>query len=194
MSLLTIGSRGSAVTAFQNDIIQLGFGEYLDRFGADGIFGQASKKATEKVQDFVGAKVDGIVGNETRSKVKQAKRNAGNKGTRNFKISEFNCKGTGKMLKGGMDSELILKLETLRYRLGNKALIINSGYRSESHNRRVGGAPKSLHLYGKAADIVVRGVSASRVYQEADKLFSNGGVGKYNTFTHVDTRSGKARF
>ena len=194
MSLLRIGSRGSAVKSFQNDIIQLGFGQYLDRFGADGIFGKASEKATKKLQKFVGAKVDGIVGKETRNKVAQAKANAGKNGTRHFKPREFRCKGSGTLPKGGMDSELILKLEVLRYRLGNKALIINSGYRSESHNRRVGGAPKSLHLYGKAADIRVVGVSASRVYQEADKLFSNGGVGRYSTFTHVDTRNGKARF
>lgn len=91
-----------------------------------------------------------------------------------------------------MDKNLLLKLEQLRYNLGGKAIIINSGYRSPAHNKRVGGATNSQHLYGRAADIVVRGVSPSRVYAEADKLFN--GVGRYNTFTHVDTRAGRARF
>ncbi len=79
------------------------------------------------------------------------------------------------MPKGGIDNNLILKLEQLRYNLGNKAVIINSGYRTPTHNKRVGGASKSQHLYGKAADIVVRGVTPSTVYNAADKLFN--GVG-----------------
>ena len=96
------------------------------------------------------------------------------------------------MLKNGMENDLLTKLEQLRYRLGGKAILINSGYRSPAHNKRVGGASQSQHLYGKAVDIVVRGGKPSVVYREADKLFN--GVGKYNTFTHVDTRSWKARF
>ena len=32
-------------------------------------------------------------------------------------------------------------------------IIINSGYRSETVNRKVGGVPKSQHLIGQAADI-----------------------------------------
>ena len=91
-----------------------------------------------------------------------------------------------------MDKNLLLKLEQLRYNLGGKAVVINSGYRTPAHNKKVGGASGSQHLYGKAADIVVKGVKPSTVYDAADKLFN--GVGKYNTFTHVDTRSYKARF
>ena len=91
-----------------------------------------------------------------------------------------------------MSNTLLTKMELLRYACGDKPMIINSGYRTPSHNKKVGGASGSQHVYGKAADIVVRGVKPSEVYRQADKLFN--GVGKYNTFTHVDTRSYKVRF
>lgn len=49
------------------------------------------------------------------------------------------------------------------------------------------------YTYGKAADIVVKGVAAANVYKYADSIGTRG-LGKYNTFTHVDTRSKRARW
>lgn len=191
--LLRNGSRGSQVRSLQNDIIQLGFGEFLKHYGADSIFGASTEKAVIALQKWLKVKkIDGIVGNETSGAIAKAKRDAGSKGTRNFKISEFASKDGGGLPKGGMDSNLITKLEQLRYNLGNKAIVVTSGYRTPTHNKAVGGATNSQHLYGKAADIVVRGVSASKVYATADKIFN--GVGKYPNFTHVDTRANKVRF
>lgn len=46
------------------------------------------------------------------------------------------------------------------------------------------------YTYGKAADIVV---AAADVYKYADSIGTRG-LGKYNTFTHVDTRSKRARW
>ena len=43
----------------------------------------------------------------------------------------------------------------LLYGDGSHPIIINSGYRSEAVNRKVGGAPNSNHLSGCAADIKV---------------------------------------
>lgn len=45
------------------------------------------------------------------------------------------------------------------------------------------------YTYGKAANIVV----AANVYKYADSIGTRG-LGKYNTFTHVDTRSKRARW
>lgn len=182
----------------QNKLIQLGYGEIMRPYGADGIRGTKTEKATKAFQKEYNRTfkknitVDGIPGQETEKALNHARNQAGIKGTKHFNMSEFRCKGSGKLPSGGMDKNLILKLEELRYRLGGKAIVINSGYRTPAHNRAVGGASKSQHLYGKAADIVVRGVSPSKVYNAADKLFN--GLGRYNTFTHVDTRSYKARF
>lgn len=186
------------VKSTQLKLISLGFGELLGKWGADGIRGKATEKATLAFQKWYNRtfkksiKEDGIPGPQTSNALDHARRSAGEKGTRNFAIREFRCKGSGTLPKGGIDSNLITKLEQLRYNLGNKAIVINSGYRSPSHNKRVGGASRSQHLYGKAADIVVRGVSPSTVYRAADKLFN--GLGSYRTFTHVDTRANKARF
>ena len=182
----------------QRNLIKLGFGKYLRPYGADGKYGGKTKEAIKTFQKAYNRKfnknikVDGIPGPQTYAAIRHWLAEAGNVGTNNFNIREFRCKGSGKLPKNGMDNTLLHKLEELRYRLGDKAVIINSGYRTPEHNRRVGGASNSQHLYGKAADIVVRGVSPSKVYKEADKLFN--GVGKYNTFTHVDTRSYRARF
>jgi len=67
----------------------------------------------------------------------------------------------------------------------NIKVTLNSGYRSHKLNVMVGGATNSRHTKGQAADIVVSGVSSSRVYQSCVKLRS-GGCFRYNGFTHVD--------
>ncbi|WP_448826708.1 D-Ala-D-Ala carboxypeptidase family metallohydrolase [Capnocytophaga bilenii] len=53
---------------------------------------------------------------------------------------------------------LAQQLEVLRAALGNKPIIITSGYRTPAHNKKVGGADNSQHLTASAADIVVKGV------------------------------------
>lgn len=78
--------------------------------------------------------------------------------------------------------------------LGNKPIIISSGYRCSAYNKRVGGAPKSQHLYGKAADIIVKGINSSKVAEVAENVFWDGGLGRYSNFTHVDTRGSRARW
>lgn len=182
----------------QLHLIKLGYGSLLRPYGADGKIGTKTRAAVKQFQkDYnklfnKNILVDGIPGKQTYAALRDWIKNAGIKGTKNFNINEFASKDGGGLPKGGMDSTLLTKLEQLRHKLGDKAIVINSGYRTASHNKAVGGASQSQHLYGKAADIVVRGVLPSKVYTTADKMFN--GVGKYNTFTHVDTRSWHARF
>jgi uncharacterized protein YcbK (DUF882 family) len=49
---------------------------------------------------------------------------------------------------------LVELLEAVRAQWG-KPVVISSGYRCPSHNRRVKGAARSLHLEGRAADVLV---------------------------------------
>ena len=52
----------------------------------------------------------------------------------------------------------------LLYSDGSHPIIINSGYRSEAVNKRVGGAPESNHLTGCAVDIKVLGIEEALRY------------------------------
>lgn len=111
--------------------------------------------------------------------------------TPNFKVSEFACKdGSNKIL---VDTQLIWLVQYIRD-IFNKPVTINSAYRTPEYNKKVGGEADSQHTKGKAADIVVKGVSPKQVQEVANKLLPSGGVGSYATFTHVDVRGVKARW
>ena len=110
----------------------------------------------------------------------------------NFRVREFACRDGSDLVK--IDTDLVELLERIRAAAGG-AVTISSGYRTASHNQKVGGARYSQHLLGTAADIVVSGAGPLLVGQMAEYyLGSRGGIGVYQTFTHVDTRSGKARW
>lgn len=110
----------------------------------------------------------------------------------NFNRSEFACKcGCGFDF---VDAELVQVLEVVRFKY--KAPIhVTSGCRCESHNKKVGGSDGSKHELGIAADIVVEGVPPFEVYRFLTSIFKSGyGIGKYDEFTHIDVRKGKARW
>ena len=82
--------------------------------------------------------------------------------------------------------KLGLRLEDLRKRCGGRPLVIISGYRGIVHNRRVGGAQHSQHLYGAAADI-------PEGYATVEEAIMSGftGIGSKGPWAvHVDVRSG----
>ena len=87
----------------------------------------------------------------------------------------------------------VLKVaDEARDRLG-KSLRINSAYRSPSYNRAIGGAAASQHMKGAALDLSGSPATLYRIIQEmrSQGLFK-GGIGKYNTFVHVDVRGRNA--
>ena len=110
----------------------------------------------------------------------------------NFKVREFACTdGTDTVF---VSPELVVILQKIREHFG-KPVTINSGYRTETHNKKVGGAAYSQHKYGTAADISVSGVTPSKVAAYAETLLpGKGGIGIYNSFTHVDVRPVKSRW
>lgn len=55
-------------------------------------------------------------------------------------------------------------LEPLRLRV-KRPVIVTSGFRSPSINRRIGGAPRSQHTRGEAADIIVPGLNPAEVVE-----------------------------
>lgn len=110
--------------------------------------------------------------------------------SKNFKSTEFDCKGSKCCAMTLIDSLLVAYLQRIRNHF-NKPIVINSGYRCAPHNRKVGGARASRHLQGKAADIVVKGIAPKEVAKYAESIGVRG-IGLYSTFVHIDTRSSKA--
>jgi uncharacterized protein YcbK (DUF882 family) len=93
--------------------------------------------------------------------------------------------------------ELADNLQVLRDVIGR--IDLTNAYRCKEHNADVGGATNSQHIKGKAADIKSNTLSPSEIASIIDDLmksekFKLGGIGIYNTFTHVDIRGYKARW
>lgn len=110
----------------------------------------------------------------------------------NFRVKEFACTDGSDPIF--IDSDLVNVLQKIRAHFG-KAITITSAYRTPTKNKDVGGTTYSQHLYGRAADIKVKGVSPKKVSQYAETLLKNkGGIGTYSTFTHIDVRTTKARW
>ena len=85
----------------------------------------------------------------------------------NFQIKEFASHDGADEIR--IDEELVEKLQIIRSYFG-VPVSINSGYRTPSHNAFVGGVKNSNHVLGKAADIVVKGVSPKTVAEFAKKI------------------------
>lgn len=96
--------------------------------------------------------------------------------------------------KSWVSPVLAIQLETLRARLGGHPITINSGCRCAAYNATLpGSASSSRHVLGAAADIVVEGIPPDAVADEAERM-GFGGVGRYDTFTHVDVREKHGRW
>ena len=122
----------------------------------------------------------------------------------NFNRSEFACQcGCG---FDACDLELIACLEDIRHHfeielLETVYIIITSGNRCQQHNRKVGGAKRSMHVKAKAVDFKVfkknnnEQVDSNYIYNQLCGLYPDTfGIGKYNGRTHFDIRPNKARW
>ena len=119
--------------------------------------------------------------------------------TNNFSLSEFECKCGCKMPADVEENikELADNLQVLRDVIGR--IDLTNAYRCKEHNADVGGATDSQHIKGKAADIKSSTLNPSEIASIVDDLmkiewFKIGGIGIYNTFTHVDIRGVRARW
>ena len=108
-----------------------------------------------------------------------------------FDREEFIC-SCGECGQDTVDVRLVILLEQIRVHF-DRPVRINSGNRCKAHNKAVGGSINSQHLLSKAADITVDGTPPSLVAELAHNIGA-GGVGKYETFTHLDSRTGIARW
>lgn len=113
--------------------------------------------------------------------------------TKDFQLSEFNCNDYRNTRP---PHSLILnicylavQLQKIRDYLKLKMIQINSGYRTETYNKLIGGAKNSNHTKGHAADIVQYDMSNQKFYYAIKelvkiKVIPDGEIILYDTFVH----------
>jgi hypothetical protein len=162
---------------------------------------------TRALRDFQAAwalgtalKIDGVLGDKTSAALDQSdtKHSLGRADlSKYFSFNEFDCKCGGKYSacrrirgEGGTGKHtlrtLALGLDEMREKHYKGGMTIVSGYRCTGHNRAVGGASSSQHLFGGAADVaeMIRPSTAKALAR-----FSGLGVdGSSGKIRHVDVR------
>lgn len=105
---------------------------------------------------------------------------------KNFSPQEIACRGDGKLM---VDEHAMDLLQKLRERLG-RPMILNSAYRSEWWNRKVGGAKYSYHKKAQAFDVRMDNQNPQE-FERIAKEVGFKGIIRYpkNGFIHIDTRS-----
>ena len=147
-------------------------------------------KSTRVVHDLILVYLKGS--DTTGVKTYSVKKDGSTYLSKNFKVSEFKCNdGSDTVL---ISDKLVGLLQNIRDHFG-AAVTINSAYRTESYNKKIGGATKSQHVNGTAADIVVKGATPLEVAQYVEHIMpGSGGIGVYQSFTHVDVRASRIRW
>ena len=84
---------------------------------------------------------------------------------------------------------LVDALEAFRT-LAGKPVIVSSAYRCPQHNAEAGGAGRSEHVEGLAADIRVESMAATQMEALARKIPAIRGIGRndHQQYIHVDVR------
>ncbi len=88
---------------------------------------------------------------------------------------------------GCLKPSLVRVLKSVERHYGKK-MVVTSGYRSPTYNRKVRGARKSQHMYCAAADVQVPGVSKWELAKFVRSMPGRGGVGTYchTESVHID--------
>ncbi len=181
---ITQANAEGQIRGYQTKLNELGFACDID-----GIAGPGTFQAVKNFQAANGLEVDGIVGENTFSRL------FGNPAPavelKNFTADEFKCAcGCG----GDVKPELKIKVQQLRDLLTQRSggvdrpLVITSGFRCPAQNARDGGVPDSLHMSGDACDLYTPGMSHAMVDEIAYCAQQVGlGTLKYysNLFVHV---------
>lgn len=170
----------------------IGLGFPLDRPGLGD--DRNLRRAIRDFQWATGLKLDGAWGPKTQEMAYFVGL-AGGRISEHFTLREFACRCWERGYHGAafchgwpkVDRKLVLALEVLRAANGGPIHIVN-GYRCGPYNRLVGGATRSQHPRGTAADVsqnlTKKQVAALRVFRGIGYRRVGGNV------KHVDMRSG----
>lgn len=117
----------------------------------------------------------------------------------NFSQWEFECPCCRAfILRDALYDALQELRDIVKIRSGERKIRVESGTRCVRWNKMKGGAKRSQHLTGRAADIVIQGLTPEEMAAFAADVdeFHHGGIGVYpdNGFIHVDVRGRRARW
>lgn len=119
---------------------------------------------------------------------------------RDFNLEEFHCRDGTPVPEQYMNNVtmLAINLQVLRDEI-REPLHVNSGYRTQTYNKKVGGKPASKHLTAEAGDITAKSYTPKQLAVKIEKLIisgkmKQGGLGIYPGFVHYDVRGIKARW
>jgi len=175
------------------------------RLEADGVNGYLTKRAIRMFQDTFSCGpfadtplvVDGDPGPATRAAMRLCE-TSGFKASENFAYREFKTKGMqtpslqNHVIR--LDRELVTACQEVRRRVGPVTIL--SAYRDPGHNRKIGGATRSQHLFGKAIDMD-RG-SMARVDEATARAAGFNGIGMLSrgdpAVIHMDVRATPTRW
>ena len=91
-----------------------------------------------------------------------------------------------------MDHDLLVMIDRARALYG-KPIVVTSGFRTESHNEKVGGVKSSSHLKGLAIDVAcVRSKDRFKMLTALLEVGFNR-IGIASTFIHVDVDKNKSQ-
>ena len=108
-----------------------------------------------------------------------------------FSYNEFDSpdeEGSGR----NMDYDLLNMIDRARELYG-KPIVVTSGFRTESHNKKVGGVSSSSHLKGLAIDVAC--IRSKDRFEMLTALIEVGfnRIGVASTFIHVDIDKNKSQ-
>ena len=122
--------------------------------------------------------------------IKTYKKGDSQKLATNFRAREFDYLGTGCCSTTPIDEKLVGYLQRIRTHFGKPVYV--TAYRCKTHNAKVANAaPNSYHCYGQAADFHIDGVAPAEIAKYAESIGIKG-IGLYDTFVHIDTRTRKS--
>ena len=177
--------------------------------GVDGIWGEKSRNAVESAQEDLGIPVDGVWGPQTETAVLEAvytydvdaptepepqsqneELAARFKGIRYWTPEEFECQCYGKYCDGFPalpDRTLLELVDDIRHKAGRPGHR-SSGLRCEIHNSNEGGVWNSKHMFGKALDFMIEGMTGAQLLAlaQADPRTSYAYIIGNGPYVHVD--------
>ncbi len=195
------GMSGSDVTQLQ--IRVAGWVSYGENLALDGQYGPATANAVKRFQAGYGLSADGVAGPQTFNKIYALQ--DGDCTPAHFAYSEFDDNCGANNFNGGKVSastakenirRLMWQLEAMRHKLGDRPMVVTSGFRSVSCNSAVGGSSTSRHMYGQAADLgTASGPSLCQMwgagrYAGFEEILGPGYPG-HSTHAHVANKSSR---